>query len=239
MASGIKAPGRWIPGTVSGVVVDSKYVRGGYITVESLEERDALLRPGCEVVTPGTKIYVKDENIEYIYSEVIEGQGEFQDVTQNTLERVAAEGYVKDSQVETLVDKSIQDTVPKLVDAQLDTVKEEITKETLEQVGQQVEQDFVKNDVFNEAISPIQEDINSLQQESQDLTAKSEANAKNINSVSDQVSGLSENLSENYYTRDDTIMEVDAKLRGYTSTEDLNQRLAFKADLSDLAYSEF
>ena len=29
MANGIKAPGTWIPGTKSGVVVESKYVKCG------------------------------------------------------------------------------------------------------------------------------------------------------------------------------------------------------------------
>ena len=43
MAKGIKAPGTWIPGTKAGVVVESKYVKGGYITVDSIEERDRLL----------------------------------------------------------------------------------------------------------------------------------------------------------------------------------------------------
>ena len=77
MAKGIKAPGTWIPGTKAGVVVESKYVKGGYITVDSIEERDRLLRE-TDVITPGTKIFVKNTDAEYIYVEHVAGEtGEF------------------------------------------------------------------------------------------------------------------------------------------------------------------
>ena len=65
MANGIKAPGTWIPGTKAGVVVESKYVKGGYITVDSIEERDRLLIE-TDVITHGTKVFVKNTNVEYM-----------------------------------------------------------------------------------------------------------------------------------------------------------------------------
>lgn len=97
MTNGIKAPGTWIPGIKAGVVVESKYVKGGYITVDTIEERDRLLRE-TDVVTPGTKIFVKNVDTEYIYVEKTVGiKGEFESVVANTLKDVKNAGFVTDS----------------------------------------------------------------------------------------------------------------------------------------------
>lgn len=229
MANGIKTPGTWVPGTKSGVVVESKFVKGGYITVDSVEERDRLLS-SSEVITSGTKIFVQNENIEYIYIETASGQGEFQDTAANTINKITAEGFVKDTQVETIVQReaqtmvedAVKETVPGMVDKQinikLEDVKTEITEEAtaaakeeaVKQVEQQIEKDYVKDEKLNSTIEPIQSDISNLKQKSQEADEKIDQNAADITSVTTQVNNLNSNLSENYYNKDD----INAKISG-------------------------
>ena len=61
----IKTPGTFTPGTTSGVVLESKYVKGGYTVVQSLEERDAL-RLTSKAIIVGSKVYVVDNTTEYV-----------------------------------------------------------------------------------------------------------------------------------------------------------------------------
>ena len=181
MAKGIKVPGTWIPGIKTGVVVESKYVKGGYITVDSIEERDRLLRE-TDVVTPGTKIFVKNTDAEYIYVEHVAGEtGEFQSTVENTIQNVRDAGFVTDNQVTTIfeeqapsiVEQTVNEILPnevdKKVDAKLEVLADEIAKEATEiakeeavkQVEQKIEADYVKDTKLQETVNPIKSDVSS------------------------------------------------------------------------------
>ncbi len=227
MANGIKTPGTWIPGTKAGVVVESKYVKGGYITVDSVEERDRLLRE-TEVVTPGTKIYVKNENTEYVYVESTAGQGEFQNTLTNTMQEVAKEGYVKEAQVtkivkdtaEALVDKTVKEVVPGMVsdqvDAKFETVSADIAKEATEaakeaaikEVTQQIQEDFVPTEKFNSELEPVKTDVAETKTKVEANEAAIEQNTSKLNEL--QSTAATKESLNNYYTKSD----VDAKISG-------------------------
>lgn len=230
MAKGIKAPGTWIPGTKAGVVVESKYVKGGYITVDSIEERDRLLRE-TDVVTPGTKIFVKNTDAEYIYVEHVAGEtGEFQSTVENTIQNVRDAGFVTNNQVTTIfeeqapsiVEQTVNEILPnevdKRVDAKLEVLTDDIAKEATEiakeeavkQVEQTIEADYVKDTKLQETVNPIKSDVSSLQEKSVEVEAKVEQNVESINNVTNTVTELSNNLNDNYYNKAD----VDAKITG-------------------------
>lgn len=67
----IKVPGTFEAGTVDGILTDSKYIRGGYISVSTHQELEDL---GSGVKVPGTKVYVEEEDL--IYTFVKNEQGE-------------------------------------------------------------------------------------------------------------------------------------------------------------------
>lgn len=227
MANGIKTPGMWIPGTKTGVVVESKYVKGGYITVDSVEERDRLLRES-EVVTPGTKIYVKSESAEYIYVESAAGKGEFQNTLTNTIQEVAKEGYVKEAQVtkivedtaEVLVEKTVKEVVPDLisdqVDAKFDTISADIAKEAtaaakeaaVQEVTQQIREDFVPTEKFNSELEPVKTDVAETKTKVEANEAAIEQNTSKLNEL--QSTAATKESLNNYYTKSD----VDAKISG-------------------------
>ena len=179
MANGIKVPGRWVPGTTAGVVVESKYVKGGYITVSSIEERDELISGKLEVVTPGTKIYVANIGEEFIYVEEQPGQGKFEKTLDKTLEAVEADGFVRESDVTTIFEDKATDiikdvaneVIPGMVKDQVDeefkTISADIakeatdiaTKEAVKQVTEIVQNDFVSTDKLNEELETVNNSI--------------------------------------------------------------------------------
>lgn len=61
--AGIKVPGIFTPGTVKGVVTESKYISGTYIVVNTEEERINL---SPHVAIAGTRVYVLESEIEYV-----------------------------------------------------------------------------------------------------------------------------------------------------------------------------
>ena len=63
--AGIKVPGFFVPGTTTGYVVASSYVRGGYIVVTTEDEKSQL---NTEVCIPGTLVYVVESNKEYRFT---------------------------------------------------------------------------------------------------------------------------------------------------------------------------
>lgn len=227
MANGIKTPGTWIPGTKAGVVVESKYVKGGYITVDSTEERDRLLRE-TEVITPGTKIYVKNESVEYVYVEPTAGKGEFQNTLTNTVQEVAKEGYVKESQVTkivedttgVLVEKAVKESVPDMVseqvDAKFDSVSADIAKEAtvaakeaaVKEVTEQIQEDFVPTEKFNSELEPVKSDVAETKTEVEANKTAIEENASKIEELK-STAATKESLN-NYYTKSD----IDTKISG-------------------------
>lgn len=60
--SGIKVPGYFAPGTVNGFVTEARWVKGTYVAVNTVADRDAI-PCGCRV--DGTRVYVASENREY------------------------------------------------------------------------------------------------------------------------------------------------------------------------------
>lgn len=56
------------PGTTLGYVVESKYVQGGLIVVQTLQERDALANSGTQALVNGTPIYVSSTKTTYRYN---------------------------------------------------------------------------------------------------------------------------------------------------------------------------
>lgn len=228
MASGIKLPGTLVPGTTSGVVVESKYVKGGYITVKTQAERDALLK--TEVVTPGTRVYVEAEAIEYVcQTDPATGEKQFRDSVGETAKALEAEGFVTEDAVEeivkdsaeAMVSEAIETQVPSMVEQQvteqLDDVTEQITKEateaakkeTLEQVTQQIEEDYVKQDVLVSTTDPIKKDVTSLQEETAEISDKVDANTQAIESANQKVEEVEKSLGD-YYTK----TEIDDKVSG-------------------------
>lgn len=227
MANGIKTPGTWIPGTKAGVVVESKYVKGGYIAVESVEERDRLLRES-EVITPGTKIYVKNEGVEYIYVEPKAGQGEFQNTLTTTIQEVAKEGYVKEAQVaqivkdtaDVLVEKAVEEAVPGIVDEKVDakfeSVSADIAKEAtaaakeaaVKEVTEQIREDFVPTEKFNSELEPVKSDVAETKAEVAANKTAIEENTSKIEELK-STTATKESLN-NYYTKSD----IDTKISG-------------------------
>lgn len=60
--AGIKVPGSFVPGTVKGYVTESKWVKGTYIVVQDLDEKELL---PTDILVDGTRIYVVSEDREY------------------------------------------------------------------------------------------------------------------------------------------------------------------------------
>lgn len=66
----IPLTGVLIPGITEGYVTESKYVKGGYIVVQTIEERDGLLDKSLyedKKIAIGTPVFVFDENKTYRY----------------------------------------------------------------------------------------------------------------------------------------------------------------------------
>ena len=66
----IPLTGVLVPGATVGYVAESKFIKGGYIVVKTLEERDALLDKSLyedKEITIGTPVFVSDENKTYRY----------------------------------------------------------------------------------------------------------------------------------------------------------------------------
>lgn len=55
------------PAGADNVVVDSRYVKGGYVTVKTTAERDGLKGDNGQNIIKGSLCYVSDENMFYRY----------------------------------------------------------------------------------------------------------------------------------------------------------------------------
>lgn len=68
----IPIPGSFIPMSLEGYVLESKYIKSGYIVVQTLQERDALLDKTVyenrDILTNGTPVFVYSENKTYRYN---------------------------------------------------------------------------------------------------------------------------------------------------------------------------
>ena len=65
----IPLTGVLVPGVTVGYVAESQYIKGGYIVVQTVEERDGLLNSSVyedrDILTNGTPVYVAQDNITY------------------------------------------------------------------------------------------------------------------------------------------------------------------------------
>lgn len=229
MANGIKAPGILIPGTKKGVVVESKFVKGGYITVSTISERDELLK--TDVITPGTRIFVESEKVEYICQvNVPTGQKVFKNSFDETVKGIESQGFVREEQVtdivtdtaQSMVTEAVETIVPSIVDdkidAKMDTVADEIAEEatakakeeTLKQVTSQLEDDFVSDSKFTAEMDTVKSDVDSLQKSTSATAEKVAATDKAVDALGTAVEDVKQDLSDNYYTRAD----VDSRISG-------------------------
>lgn len=91
----IPLTGVLIPGITEGFVAESQYIKGGYIVVKTIEERDALLsNPLYEdrELPVGTPVFVSDENKTYRYV------GESAIWVENTADLETVNGQINDLQ---------------------------------------------------------------------------------------------------------------------------------------------
>lgn len=65
MSNLIKLNGELGSNLVSKVLADSTLIRGGYMSVETLSERDSLTD---EVRSKGTTVYVRDTGLKYVWN---------------------------------------------------------------------------------------------------------------------------------------------------------------------------
>ena len=72
----IPLTGVLIPGATVGYIAESKFIKGGYIVVKTIEERDALLDKSLyedKEIAEGTPVYVASENKTYRYHKQEDG----------------------------------------------------------------------------------------------------------------------------------------------------------------------
>lgn len=216
MSIGIKIPGTLAPGTIQGVITESKYIKGGYITVETIEERDHLLH-NTQVVTPGTKIYVQADNTEYICKKDSEGVSKFEESTEDVITKIETSGFVKEDQLtetaESVAQKTVNDAINKST-AEIDK-KFDTTNSTIDNVSNQV--DDLSENVANNYYDKSTIEKNYYTRE------ESEAN------ISAKLSG---------YTSTEDLNKV---LDDYASTEELNTSInTVKESVKEyLTYGEF
>ena len=85
----IPLTGVLVPGITEGFIADSKYIKGGYIVVKTIEDRDALLDKSIyedKEIVVGTPVFVSDENKTYRYAGVVDGVESWQEDTSDTQE---------------------------------------------------------------------------------------------------------------------------------------------------------
>lgn len=112
----IPLTGVLIPGATVGYVTESKFVKGGYIVVKTLEERDALLDKSLyedKEIVVGTPVYVSDENRLYRYV----GQESSIWVEDTTDTDIAGLQEEVIKQAEVIAAKADQSEVTSLIDA--------------------------------------------------------------------------------------------------------------------------
>lgn len=210
--SDIPLTGVLVPGITQGYVAESKYIKGGYIVVKTIEERDALLDTATyedrEALTVGSPVFVSDENKTYRYM----GEGSGPDL------------WVEDTADLETVQNSIDDLQKIVLDinSQLNekATKEDITTvtDTIANVQAQV----------NEQSSQLSSKVDG----EQFFTALTNISAE-LNKKADKTE-IPTSLAQ--LSNDDTgYIKADvANLTNYTTTEQykLDQTWDFKQELA-------
>lgn len=96
--AGIKVPGIFTPGTVKGIVTESKYISGTYIVVNTEEERINL---SPNVAITGTRVYVIESEIEYICTKT---EGWKEEPTNETISQAVKDLTTALGEVDTKID---------------------------------------------------------------------------------------------------------------------------------------
>lgn len=95
------------PGTTLGYVVESKYVQGGLIVVQTLQERDALANSGTQALVNGTPIYVSSTKTTYHYNaetKLFTSEPTFVEDENGVLNIVGEDGQLKKIKLNVSVD---------------------------------------------------------------------------------------------------------------------------------------
>ena len=95
------------PGTTLGYVVEGKYVRGGLIVAQTLQERDALVNSGTQALVTGTPIYVSSTKTTYRYNaetKLFTSEPTFIEDENGVLGIVGEDGQVKKIKLDVTVD---------------------------------------------------------------------------------------------------------------------------------------
>ena len=95
------------PGTTLGYVVESKYVRGGLIVVQTLQERDALVNSETQALINGTPIYVASTKTTYRYNsatKLFTAEPTFVEDENGVLNIVGEDGQLKKIKLNITVD---------------------------------------------------------------------------------------------------------------------------------------
>ena len=116
------------PGTTLGYVVESKYVQGGLIVVQTLQERDALVNSGTQALITGTPIYVASTKTTYRYNsatKLFTPEPTFVEDENGVLNIVGEDGQLKKIKLNITVDdldSTLKETIENL--PTLSTVEE-------------------------------------------------------------------------------------------------------------------
>ena len=95
------------PGTTLGYVVEGKYIRGGLIVAQTLQERDALVNSGTQALVTGTPIYVSSTKTTYRYNadtKLFTSEPTFIEDENGVLGIVREDGQVKKIKLDITVD---------------------------------------------------------------------------------------------------------------------------------------
>lgn len=95
------------PGTTLGYVVEGKYVQGGLIVVQTLQERDALVNSGTQALVNGTPIYVSSTKTTYRYNadtKLFTSEPTFVEDENGVLNIVGEDGQLKKVKLEITID---------------------------------------------------------------------------------------------------------------------------------------
>lgn len=95
------------PGTTLGYVVESKYVQGGLIVVQTLQERDALVNTGTQAPVNGTPIYVASTKTTYRYNsatKLFTSEPTFVEDENGVLNIVGEDGQLKKIKLNVTID---------------------------------------------------------------------------------------------------------------------------------------
>lgn len=95
------------PGTTLGYVVESKYIQGGLIVVQTLQERDALVNAGTQALVNGTPIYVASTKTTYRYNsatKLFTSEPTFVEDENGVLNIVGEDGQLKKIKLNVTID---------------------------------------------------------------------------------------------------------------------------------------